>query len=120
MCHQLLQTEKYTKAIRKVTSSELLTKQTMEKILYTKNMYIIKLLLNTVTARIAALGTLENKLLYACIKEACELSHILMPSINSPLLLKRCDLQVSKQGVVAWSEIRAVRRAAKQLPVEML
>lgn len=37
MCHKLLQTEKYTKAIRKVTSGEPLTKQAMKKnIIYKK------------------------------------------------------------------------------------
>jgi hypothetical protein len=44
-------------AIYKVTSGELLTKQAMRKqiLLYTKNMYILKLLLNVVTAGIGAL-----------------------------------------------------------------
>jgi hypothetical protein len=55
---------------------------------------------------------------------ACELSHVLTPSINS-LLFKCCDhnqliIQVGKQVVVAWSEIRTVRRVIQQLPVEML
>jgi hypothetical protein len=44
---------------------------------------------------------------------ACELSHVLTRSINSPLLLRR-------QVVVARSESRAVRRVVKQSPVEML
>jgi hypothetical protein len=83
-------------------------------------MYILRLLPNIVTTRVAALGILENKFLYACVKEACELSHILTPSINSPLLLKHCDLRVGIQVVAAQSEIRAVRRVVKQLPVEML
>jgi hypothetical protein len=55
---------------------------------------------------------------------AIELSHVLTPSINSSLLLKCCDpepvLQVGKQVVVAQSEIRAVRRVVKQVPVDML
>jgi hypothetical protein len=51
-----------------------------------------------------------------------DLSHVLTPSINSSLLLKSWQpvLHVGKQVVVAWSEIRAVRRVVKQLPVEML
>jgi hypothetical protein len=40
--------------------------------LYTKNMYILKLLLNVVTAGIEAL-VLGNKFLYACVKEVCRL-----------------------------------------------
>jgi hypothetical protein len=52
---------------------------------------------------------------------ACELRHVLTPFINSSLLLKHCDrkvvLQVGKQVIVTWSEIRAVRRV---VPVEML
>jgi hypothetical protein len=55
---------------------------------------------------------------------ACELKHVLPPSINSSLLLKHFDpkplLQVGKQVVVAQSEIRVVRRVVKQLPVETL
>jgi hypothetical protein len=55
---------------------------------------------------------------------AYELCHVLTPSINSSLLLKHRDLgqffMVRKQVVVARSEIRAVSRVVKQLPVEML
>jgi hypothetical protein len=45
------------RAISKVTSGELLLKQAMRKrmLIYTKNIYIFKLLLNIVTARIEAL-----------------------------------------------------------------
>jgi hypothetical protein len=54
----------------------------------------------------------------------CELGHVLTPSIKSLLLLKHCDLnevfQVGKQVVGSRSEIRAVRRVVKQLPVDML
>jgi hypothetical protein len=58
---------------------------------------------------------------------ACELSHILIPSVNSSLLLKCCDqnpnpvLQfgMNKQVVVIQNKILAVRSVAKQLPVEM-
>jgi hypothetical protein len=45
-----------TRAIRKVTSCELLTKQTMRtKFIIYKNTYILKLLLNVVTAGIEVL-----------------------------------------------------------------
>jgi hypothetical protein len=57
-------------AVRKVTSGKLLTKQAMrKKILYTKNMYILKLLINSVTTKIEALITSGNVFLYACPKE---------------------------------------------------
>jgi hypothetical protein len=60
------------RAIWKVTSSELLTKQAMrKKLLYIKNTYILKLLLNKVTAEMEALVALGNKFLYACVKEVC-------------------------------------------------
>jgi hypothetical protein len=39
----------YVRVIRKVTCGDLLTKQAMKKILYAKNTYILKLLLNIVT-----------------------------------------------------------------------
>jgi hypothetical protein len=62
-----------TRAIRKVTSGELLTKQAMRKnVIIYRNMYILKLLLNVVTAGIDALVS-ENKVLYACVKEVCHL-----------------------------------------------
>jgi hypothetical protein len=53
-----------------------LTKQEMRKInlLYTKNMYILKLLLNIVSAGIEALVILVTKFLYACVEEVCHLS----------------------------------------------
>jgi hypothetical protein len=62
------------RAIQKVTTSELLTKQAKEKInlLYTRNMYILKLLLNIVTAGTQALVS-GNKILYANVKEVCRL-----------------------------------------------
>jgi hypothetical protein len=61
--------------IWKVTFSELLTKQAMRttNLLHTKNKYILKLLLNKVTAGIEALVVSENKLLYVCVKEVCHL-----------------------------------------------
>jgi hypothetical protein len=56
------------KGFWKVTSSELLTKQAMRKklLLYTKNTYIPKLLLNIVTTGIEALVLPENYFLNAC------------------------------------------------------
>jgi hypothetical protein len=55
-----------TRAMRKVTSGEMLTKQaTSKKLLYTNNTYILKLLLNVVTAGIETLFILGNKFLYA-------------------------------------------------------
>jgi hypothetical protein len=62
-----------TRAIWKVTSSELLTKQPMgkRKLFYIKNMSILKLLLNVATARIEAPVISRNKFLYACVKEVC-------------------------------------------------
>jgi hypothetical protein len=75
--------------IREVISGELLTKQAIKKhLLYTKNTYIFKRFLNLVTA--------GNEALRFCMpvskkSAACELSHVFTPSINSSLLLKRCD-----------------------------
>jgi hypothetical protein len=81
-----------TRAVWKVTSSELLTKQEMRKnVLYTKNTYILKLLLNIVTATIEALVLGISFCMLVSKKSAtCELSHILTPSISS-LLLMCCD-----------------------------
>jgi hypothetical protein len=60
------------RAIRKVTSSEVLTKQAIrKKIIIHKNIYILKPLLNVVTARIMAFVLSQNKFLFACVKEAC-------------------------------------------------
>jgi hypothetical protein len=63
----------YTRAIRKVTSGELLAKQAMKRklIIYKKSKYILKLLLNVVTAGIEALAIFGNKFLYACVKVVC-------------------------------------------------
>jgi hypothetical protein len=64
----------YARAIRKVTSGELLTKQATKKmLLYTKNMYILKLPLNSITAGIEAFVISGNKFLYGCVKEVCRL-----------------------------------------------
>jgi hypothetical protein len=60
----------YTRAIWKVTSGELLTKQAMRK----KIMYILKLFLNAaVTTRTEAPVVSGNKVLFACVKEVCRL-----------------------------------------------
>jgi hypothetical protein len=55
-------------------------------------MYIIKLLLNVVTAGIEALVISGNMFYMSVSKKsaAYELSHVFTPSINS-LLLRRCD-----------------------------
>jgi hypothetical protein len=64
----------FMRAIRKVTSSEQLTKQaTTKKYYIQKTMYIPKLLLNVVTAGIEALVISGKKFLYACVKEVCRL-----------------------------------------------
>jgi hypothetical protein len=63
-----------TGAMWKVNSAELLTEQAMrKKMLYTKNMYILMLLLNIVTIRNEAHVIQGNKFLYACVKAACHL-----------------------------------------------
>jgi hypothetical protein len=58
---------------------------------FMKNTYILILLLNVVAPGIEALIISGNKLLYACVEEVCELSHVLTPSINFLLLLQSCD-----------------------------
>jgi hypothetical protein len=58
---------------KKVTSGELLTKEATSKMYYIqKNTYILKLLLNVITAEIEELLS-GNKFLYACVKEVCHL-----------------------------------------------
>jgi hypothetical protein len=62
------------RAIWKVSSSKLLTKQAMrKKLFYTKNMYILKLHLSVVIVGINTLVSSGNKFLYACVKEICRL-----------------------------------------------
>jgi hypothetical protein len=119
-----------TRATRKVTFGELLTKQAMrwETLLFTKNTYsyIRKLFLNVITTWIKALVLSGNKFLYACAKEVCclwaqprfDTFHQLL--IIAEELWLQPVLQVGEQVAVAWSEIRAVSRVVKQLPVEML
>jgi hypothetical protein len=64
-----------------------------KNLLYTKNTYILKWLLNVVTARIEAVAW-RNKFLYAYVKEICHLWA--QPRFDTfhqlSLLLKRCDL----------------------------
>jgi hypothetical protein len=86
-----------TRAIRKVTSCELLKKTTRTNLLYTKK-YILKLLLNVVTALIKAFSVSGNKFLYACVKEVCrhwaqsrfDTFHQLLIIVET-ILSKTCD-----------------------------
>jgi hypothetical protein len=117
------------RTVRKVTSSELLTKQALRKklLLYTKkNMYILKLLLNVVADKTEAHVTSGNKFLHACVKEVCclwaqpclDTFHQLLIIVEVPR--SQPVLQVGKDVVVAQSKIRAVRWVFKQLPIDML
>jgi hypothetical protein len=96
-----------------------------KRILYIKITYILKLLLNVVTAGIEALVILENKFLYAWVKEVCRLwAQSRFETYHQLLLIfeglwPQPVLQVDTQVVLAQSEIRAVRWVVKQLPVEM-
>jgi hypothetical protein len=56
------------RAIWKVTSGELLTKQ---KCYIQRKKYILKVCLNVVTAGTEALVVSGNKFLYACVTEVC-------------------------------------------------
>jgi hypothetical protein len=75
-----------------------------KKLLYTKNTYIIQLLLNIVTAGIEALVVSGNKFLYACVKEVCRLwaQPRFTPFIHWLLLLKRCDKE-GGQTTPSWN-----------------
>jgi hypothetical protein len=115
------------RAIWKVTSSKLLTKQTTRKnLLYAKNTYILKLLQNLVTAGIEAFVVSGNRFWYACVKEVCclwtqprsDIFHQLFIIVEA--LWSQPVLLVGIQAVVTRSEIRAVRRVVKHLPDEML
>jgi hypothetical protein len=89
-------------------------------------MYILKLLLDVVTAGLETLVVSGYKLLYGCVKEVCRLWAQPRFYTSNPLLVivealwLQPVLQVGKQVVVARSEIRDLRRVVKQLPVEML
>jgi hypothetical protein len=64
----------YTRAIWKVTAGELLTKQTMRKMLLdTKHKYVVELILNLVTTESETLVISENKFLNGCGKDVCRL-----------------------------------------------
>jgi hypothetical protein len=71
--------------IQKATSGGLLTKPSMrKKLLITKNMYILKLLHNIVTAELRHLYQgVSFCMLVSKKSAACELSHILTSAINS-------------------------------------
>jgi hypothetical protein len=91
---------RFTRAIRIVTSSELLTKQAMRKRIYymQKKLYVLQLLLNVVTAGIEAL-VFGNKSLYACVKKyaACGLSQVLYCET-----LKSCAGTFRRKAVESW------------------
>jgi hypothetical protein len=116
----------YTRAIWKVTYSEVLTKQAMKKIILYKNAYILKLLLDVVATGTEPLVVSANKFLYSCAKKVCRLwaqprfdtFHQLLIFVEA--LWSQSVLHVCKQVTVARSEIRAVRRVVKQVTVEML
>jgi hypothetical protein len=87
-----------------------------KKLLYIRNTYILKLLMNLVTAGIEALSLWGNKFLYACVKEVCRLwSQSRFDTLHQLLIITEAlwyqpVLQVRKQVLVARGEIRAVRR----------
>jgi hypothetical protein len=83
-----------------------------KKLLYTKNTYILKLLLNAVTVEIKTLVVLRNTFLHACVKEVCrmwaqprfDIFHQLLITVEA--LWSEPALQVGKQVVVARREIK--------------
>jgi hypothetical protein len=94
-----------------------------------KNSYVEKI--RTYLRYFSVLSPLELRHLYRGVSfcmpvpkksAACELSHVLTYSINSlfEALWFQPVLQVGKEVVVGRSEVRAIRRVVKQLPVEML
>jgi hypothetical protein len=80
-------------------------------LVYTKNIYILQLLLNVVTAGIEALVS-GNKFLYVCVKEVCRLWDQPRFDTFRQLLIfvgalwSQADLQVGKHMGVARREIR--------------
>jgi hypothetical protein len=69
-----------------------------QHLLYTQNKYILKLLLNVVTACTEALVVSGNKFMYACVKDVCR--HWAQPRFDTfhqlliivePILRKTCD-----------------------------
>jgi hypothetical protein len=116
---------RYTRAIRKVPSSEVLTKQGTRKKCNTTNSYIRVLQLHPNIASVGNEALISgSKLCMAVSKSAVyELSHVLIPSISSSTveaLWSQPVLHLGQQVLAARSEIRAVRRVVKQLPVEMI
>jgi hypothetical protein len=100
------------------------TQTIRKKLLYTKNMYMLKLLIKAVSVGIEALLS-GNKFSYACIKEVQRLwaqtrfdIHQLV--ITAEARWSQSVLQAGKQVIAARSEISALRRVVKQLLVEML
>jgi hypothetical protein len=89
-------------------------------------MYILKLLLNEITARTEALVTSGDNFLCACVKEVCCLWAQPCLDIFRQLLIivqvlwSQPVLQAGKLVVVAQSLIRAVRRVVNQVPAAML
>jgi hypothetical protein len=89
------------------------------RIYYLQKMHTYLSCLNIVTARIESLVLSGNKLMYACVKEVCclwsqprfDTFHQLLITVEA--LWSQPVLQVGKQVVVAWSEIRALRRVVK-------
>jgi hypothetical protein len=114
-----------SRAIRKLTSGELLTKKGNEKLLRIyNNTYIIKLLFNVVTVGNEALIS-GNKFL--CLYQRSLPPVSLAMFWHLPSTLHYCWSAViltsfsgSKQVAVAQSEIKAVRNVVKQLPDEMV
>jgi hypothetical protein len=117
-----------TRAIQKVTSGELLTKHAMRIFFYYTqkiHTYIHKLLLNVVTAGIEAPVILENRFLYAYVKDVCSLwAQSRFDTFQQLIIVEALRyqpvLQIGKKVTVAWSEIKAVGKVVKQLPAEML
>jgi hypothetical protein len=88
------------------TSGELLTKQAVRKktIIYKKNAYILKLLLNVVTDGIEAFVISGNNFLYACAKEVCP--PWAEPCFDTfhqlPIIIEHCDLNQFFTYVNRW------------------
>jgi hypothetical protein len=89
-------------------------------------MYVLKLLLNIVTAQVETLVVSENKFLYACVKEVCNLwTHPRFNTFHHLLIIvevlwSQPVLQLGEQVLVNQSKNRAVRMMVKQFLVEML
>jgi hypothetical protein len=95
-------------------------KSNEKKLLYTKNTYILRLLVNVVTPGIEAVVLSGNKFLYACVRGACRLWAQPRFVICHQFLNIAEALWSQPVIQVGTSVIRAVRRVVKQLPVDML